>query len=208
MEGGLYDIIEEVDDIVERFRQFFPENHHGIPHRLFTLPPKVMLECVGDHLHEMISYEKHMLSYDQPHDEICLFEKNHFRLLSHSLDILNRQCRKYYANPRMDSRSVHVMSFKNILEAYDMFKAIINHIEQNYNVTFPTTLTGQDTDWSDIKELFQRIKQYPFIQESQLDDAEAQNEAVTETAMEIDYGDEADADDEDEAASNLGDYFT
>jgi hypothetical protein len=98
------------------------------------------------------------------------------------------------------------MSFKNILEAYDMFKAIINHIEQNYNVTFPTTLTRQDTDWSDIKELFRRIEQYPFIQESQRDDAEEQNE--TETEMEIDYGDETDADDEDETASNLGDYFT
>lgn len=195
MEGGLYDIIEEVDDIVERFRQFFPENHLGIPPRLFTLPPKVMLECVGDHLHEMISYEKHMLTYDQPHDDICLFEENHFRLLKHSLDILNRQCRKYNASNHEPSRSVHTMSLDNYQYSYDLFYDIITHIEDNYAVTFPT-LTAHDTEWPEIKELCQRIEQYPFIQVQELE---------TELSMEI--GDGGD-DDDTETTANLGDYFT
>lgn len=213
---GAYDIIEEVDAIVECFRGLFPENNLGISIRIYTLPPKVMLECVTNHMLEIISYEKEMMMYGQPHEEIYLLEEYHFRILKHSLDILNRVCRRFIANNYQPTLTRHtstpdvVMTREDYRRANSLFHIIVEHIERTYNYTYSATLTALDSEWPEIKAIIQQLDQYEFIQEpepnflcprDEMSDENEDNYHDAEHPMEIE-------DEDAESTMDLGDCFT
>lgn len=213
IERSVYDIIEEVDAIVERFRGYFPENNQGISVNIYTLPPKVMLHCVCNNMFEMVTYEKAMIQYGQPYEEIYLFQKYHFRLLSHSLQIFNRVCQRFIANNCQPIKTRHastpdvVLGLDEYRVIYNTFRFIVQHIHDVYAITFPTTLTHSEMPI--IDSLIMKIEEYEFIQESVTTPTpELTTDATdlhTEQPMDIE---DTEADTDAETTTDFGDYFT
>lgn len=167
---GFYSIIQQVDDIVERFPGFFPENNRGVPINIYTLPPKVILHCVCDHMSEIVWYETEMMQYGFQHNEIHLLQKYHFRLLSHSLEIFNRICQRFIANnyqpikTRNASTRDVVLVRKEYHQLYKQLRSIVEHLHNVYAITFPIILTS-DFEMPVIDSLIMQLESYEFLQE-------------------------------------------
>lgn len=176
-----YTIIEDADVMVERFKGYFPQTVDGrLTHRISTLPPKIMLDCVCGHLNEMIQFEREMYycayPYDIPNEYIYVFENYHFRLIKHALRVLIEWCRRFEngtLNCGRGGSDTYSFNKTDLFNHYNTFKDIIRTIDIAYSVIAPTTLMN-GTDWRDVNTLFNQLEEMEPIRREDEDACEGE----------------------------------